>query len=357
MAIIDNPQYSNQDINSQRDRITELLQQASQPSQPVNNQIDAALSAYVASQTPGGKPYDAYKQTINENVDRGVKANASMLDLMTQAKDKGDADAKAVYDTAYKVTGGEPQAMNAVLTELHNDPEEIDASNAVAKTLTAASKLGLSNMDYRKTSADIDVKEAQAKYLGTKGTGLAPRKFSPDQAAKLSMMTQGIQDAERFKNMIIKSDGTIDRKLIGQTNPLGGVTGPVPFTKGTEAYSYIYNAIESKLRAESGAAVPETEVTRMARRFVPSYSDTDAAIKSKMQRLEDYLGNSLDIVDPSGQLKAGAKKGIVSSGGIPDAASQELMDAINNGDTNAIQEFNQTFGDNAAENIIGQYGQ
>lgn len=126
---------------------------------------------------------------------------------------------------------------------------------------------------------------------------------SPEQAAKTELLANGIKDVDRYKNLVLK-DGKVDRQIIlGMSTP--GMAG-VPGTNSRLAYSYIYNAIEAKLRAESGAAVPETEVTRMAKRFVPSPLDNDETIKSKVDRLEEFLGGALGRV--KGQPGAGVPK-------------------------------------------------
>jgi len=119
---------------------------------------------------------------------------------------------------------------------------------------------------------------------------------TPEAAAKTELLANGIADVGRFRDLVLK-DGKVNRALLaGMAVPGGGVPG----TDSRMAYSYIYNAVEAKLRAESGAAVPETEVRRMAARFVPSPLDNDATIESKVSRLSDFLGGSLGRVKPTG---------------------------------------------------------
>jgi hypothetical protein len=130
---------------------------------------------------------------------------------------------------------------------------------------------------------------------------------SPEAAAKTELLANGIKDVDRFRELVLK-DNKINRKLIaGMAVPGGGVPG----TDSRLAYSYIYNAIEAKLRAESGAAVPETEVHRMAKRFVPSALDNDATVTSKVDRLAEFLGGSLGRV--KGQPGAGTNNTTPSS--------------------------------------------
>jgi hypothetical protein len=62
-----------------------------------------------------------------------------------------------------------------------------------------------------------------------------------------------------------------------------------PGTRGRELRTLLLDAVEAKLRAESGAAVPEPEVKRAAKRFIPSLADSANNVKIKLDNLEAYL--------------------------------------------------------------------
>ena len=64
---------------------------------------------------------------------------------------------------------------------------------------------------------------------------------------------------------------------------------------------------EGKIRLESGAAVPDTEMTRLAKRAMPLLGDSDATISSKLTQLDSFYGKSLDVMDPRGVLRARSK--------------------------------------------------
>lgn len=119
-------------------------------------------------------------------------------------------------------------------------------------------------------------------------------KETPETAAKMALINQGIVDVKRAKDMLISKDGIINRKL------LATAMVSLPGTSGREFNSYIYNAVEAKLRAESGAAVPAEEVTRMAKRFIPGSMDNDATVVSKIDRLGEWLGMAQKMTDPHG---------------------------------------------------------
>lgn len=122
--------------------------------------------------------------------------------------------------------------------------------------------------------------------------------MNASDAAKAELLNQGISDIEEFKG-IIMPNGKVDREIVlGLSTP--GLAG-VPGTDSRIAYSLIYNSIEAKLRAESGAAVPEEEVKRMAARFIPSPLDNDETIKSKIRRMEAFLRGSFGRIKNAGE--------------------------------------------------------
>jgi hypothetical protein len=161
------------------------------------------------------------------------------------------------------------------------------------KTLSAAMPV------YTITPTDKGLQTFQTKGAGAgnfvrQDSPLPQAKETPEAAAKMALINQGIEDVKRANKMLFSQDGKIDRALLAKAMV------SLPGTSGREFNSYIYNAIEAKLRAESGAAVPESEVKRMARRFVPGTMDNDSTIKSKMSRLNEWLGMAQTMTDPSG---------------------------------------------------------
>jgi hypothetical protein len=114
---------------------------------------------------------------------------------------------------------------------------------------------------------------------------------SPEQAAKTALAAGALELIPQIRNSIIPG-GEIDRGLVATIN------ANLPFTEGRVVRTRILDAIEAKLRAESGAAVPQSEVERAAIRFMPSTLDKDAGIVDKLDRLEKFLGTTLEKSDP-----------------------------------------------------------
>lgn len=168
--------------------------------------------------------------------------------------------------------------------------------------------------------------------------------MSPENAAKTQLVDGALADLREFRDMVIP-DGKVNRTILaGLAAP--GMSG-IPGTDSRKAYSLIYNAIEAKLRAQSGAAVPELEVVREVARFVPNILDNEKTILSKMDRLEGFLKGTYVRIKDAGESKAGTKPPVYGSAKeIEDAyaagkikSQKELIDILeefymNNPDAN-----------------------
>ena len=116
-------------------------------------------------------------------------------------------------------------------------------------------------------------------------------RMSPEQSSKFQLMAQGATDIASARKMIFNKDGSINRKVLTQANaPFGAIPG----TDGVLLKSLMRTGVEAQLRAESGAAVPETEVDRGVARFMPSVFDNPKTVKSKIDRLEGLLAGALE---------------------------------------------------------------
>ena len=119
---------------------------------------------------------------------------------------------------------------------------------------------------------------------------------TPEAAAKTQLLESGLVAFDEAAFFIFEG-GDIDNGDVQELNiinmqdfSVAGI-GPkgVPLTEGRQARQLILDAVEAKLRAESGAAVPDTEVQRAAQRFFPSPFDSDEAVRSKMRRMRAFL--------------------------------------------------------------------
>ena len=120
---------------------------------------------------------------------------------------------------------------------------------------------------------------------------------TPEQAAKVSLLTTAKEILPQVRNALVSEDPetgekSVDRALVAT------MSTNAPFTQGRLARTRLLDAVEAKLRAESGAAVPQQEVVRAAQRFIPNPLDSDESVIDKMDRLETFLDTSLKATDP-----------------------------------------------------------
>lgn len=118
---------------------------------------------------------------------------------------------------------------------------------------------------------------------------------TPEQAAKTQMLEMSQKSLQQLGSMIFSGEKQeVDRTLIAN------MTANTPYTQGRSANILIKDSIEAKLRAESGAAVPDSEVSRAFERFKPSIFDKDETIKLKLDLLNKFLVGAYDKIDPTG---------------------------------------------------------
>lgn len=137
---------------------------------------------------------------------------------------------------------------------------------------------------------------------------IAGKKALPaETAGKLGMLESGLGDMQKAKAILIpegKITADTKKRILEMHTPV--FKGGFPFSKGREAKSYILNAMESKIRIESGAAVPDQEIERLALRFMPHPFDSDELVLSKLQRMEEYLSGAIEKLDPNKNYSSSA---------------------------------------------------
>ncbi len=116
-----------------------------------------------------------------------------------------------------------------------------------------------------------------------------------DSAGKMGMLKSGL-DAIRQVNSMLMPNGNADSQTY---KVLAQMEANLPWTTGRQVGSLMDDALEGKIRIESGAAVPDQEIKRMAKRFKPSVADQPELIKQKLSRMEQYLTGTIEMLDPN----------------------------------------------------------
>jgi hypothetical protein len=126
---------------------------------------------------------------------------------------------------------------------------------------------------------------------------IAPQvKGAPLDPGRISMALQAHKDITDARNLIFDQNGELNRSV------LAGMDVPGTSGVGTDArkaYSAIENAVAAKLRGETGAATNPGEIANTAARFRPTLMDTKESAKYKMDRLQEFMGMTLDQLKES----------------------------------------------------------
>lgn len=117
--------------------------------------------------------------------------------------------------------------------------------------------------------------------------------MSAESAGKVAMADQAILDIRGARSIIFDKDGSLNKETVAAIN-VPGTAGLPLHENARKAYSMLYNAMESKLRIETGAAATEREIRSILNRFLPKISDTTAVAKDKLDRLEAFMNTAID---------------------------------------------------------------
>lgn len=157
--------------------------------------------------------------------------------------------------------------------------------------------------------------------------GLQPSKYErakglpSESAGKFTMLNQALSDLNLAEKMLFPKRAEGQEKFArglafraavpgGQAPFIGKVIPDTLGGRGTLIGSKIDNALEAKLRIETGAAATQEEFNRLKSRFGITWMDTYASAKDKIKRLKEFMRNAIVTIDPTGQFiyQTGNKK-------------------------------------------------
>jgi hypothetical protein len=130
----------------------------------------------------------------------------------------------------------------------------------------------------------------------TRGPG---RSASPTQATFQANIQQAQSDIGKAEAMLFPGAKYENGSLVGGqfargTATTGAVSIPfagqgLPFSEGREARQAVRRAVEIILRLRTGAAAPDQEVDNYVNLYAPSPADSEAAARTKMERLRQFF--------------------------------------------------------------------
>ncbi|TPM41423.1 hypothetical protein [Mesorhizobium sp. B2-3-4] len=219
------------------------------------------------------------------------------------------------------VSGSKPMNIDSILSTFAPD---VLAARAAARG--EALKQGL---EIQKKQAEIATEHAQAgKYAAEAksaasdvssshpGQGKAPAGYrwaadgqtletipggpatkpSGTEAGQLAIVTQGQKAVGDIRKIMFNADGSLNKSTLveasGVNVPFVGKT-PAFSEKARELRTAFYNMANAKLRLESGAAVPESEVQRTADAYLAGIMDTPASAEFKLAAPDQYFKDFL----------------------------------------------------------------
>lgn len=130
-----------------------------------------------------------------------------------------------------------------------------------------------------------------------------------ETASKISLAKNALEYTKNLTDLFIMPDGSINRQLVFSANAPGGGVGD-----GRGAKAMFDDALDARARAATGAAMPPSEKVTYTGMYFPSPLDNDETIKNKMQRLDSFMTDYLDIMDPSGRIRKQLKRKPVRTG-------------------------------------------
>jgi hypothetical protein len=128
--------------------------------------------------------------------------------------------------------------------------------------------------------------------------GHKAERFTPEQASKIQMMRGAQSRLPMAKKLLFNPDGSVDSTNI-TTSRIGG---GIPYTEGAELATVMEEGVQALTRGETGAAMPESEVDNVRKRFQPNVFDSDAVVRLKWQMYQDAINGSLQLTDPQGRF-------------------------------------------------------
>jgi hypothetical protein len=124
--------------------------------------------------------------------------------------------------------------------------------------------------------------------------------ISGDAAGKGLMISQALSDLEVVEKLLFPKPGVFNRTLAL------GARGNIPewAVKDSQiVMSNMQNAVNAKLRIETGAQANPSETENIMARFFPSgIKDNEASARNKVRRLKDFMERGKFVLDPQGKL-------------------------------------------------------
>jgi len=136
---------------------------------------------------------------------------------------------------------------------------------------------------------DID-ENGNTVYRAEKIGGIG---MSALEAGRLALVETGLEAAGYFNDYVFNEDGSVNESNVLAFFGTDKLNVPGP---GRTMEALFLEAIEAKLRLETGAAAPEAEVQRLKTRLMPGVFDSDQTIRFKQLMLHRFLNQAYGYI-------------------------------------------------------------
>lgn len=183
-----------------------------------------------------------------------------------------------------------PQGQKILLEAATKPQTQINMGN---KAIPVTDLMKMRMPDGSRPPVGLTYEQAQAAGVTLK------KDLAADSGSKMAMLDTAKQGIKTIEPIMFKN-GEIDRDVIKGAWGIGvaePVAGLVSEEAGQLFAGYEYG-IQAITRAETGAAMPATEVDNTRKRFMPKPWDSDSVIRQKWAAFNLFIKNASKYIDP-----------------------------------------------------------
>lgn len=261
------------------------------------------------------KPFEAYHTFVKSGSMENFTQLTKMGDTLDETNRRFEKDKQNTLELSEKhtqeqiATGRTTRLTTQATNEfsgkffalLGEHPDVFDEDGLMNTSKAGKLAKPIINEIQNRIGVKLDVDSVVAKFASSAKRAIPPStsldKLTPEQSVRFTQLTTGLDNLAAMKQLYKHADGAWDKKTL-LTAELR-----IPFTDGRTADAIIMEMGEGKIRLESGAAVPDTEIVRLARRAMPLVSDSNKTIDAKLAMLENFYRTPLEVMDPQGKLR------------------------------------------------------
>jgi hypothetical protein len=331
-------------MNRVQGNITDLLNRSAQPSVG-----DVGRSLLMSAAYRGAKPHTEFLAEDQARQYQMVGAQANMVSQalqmrlqQAQAKAASNPLADFLSKDLAKLAQENPIHANAFVEALEADPEpySIEQHMRVKAATAPQGKPDVVDIPYTDEGGVERVQHEIYNPYGyqtntSRTLKQSPKtevnivnNMSPNDAARTANIAQSKEMVGRVRSLLVNPDGSVNRTALTTSVDLPGLSPGLPMTSGRTLQRQMRIAIAAKLRADTGAEAPEHEVEEYLNLWMPGATDTDEAVKAKLNDFEAWATTALGL----------AKGGAEADQMMQDKSTEQLTeDDIKNMSTEEIK--------------------